>query len=356
MLKCVGESAARHSPAGVEVRPLRTLELINMSLILKEPLRTRAAWRGCELRDDSSWIYELKPSQIESLDAALARTKALGRTFPNMRAEHFPIPTLVPMLEGFAQELETGRGFLLLRGLPVERYSEEDINIVYYGIGLNMGLPVRQNPAGHLLGAVMNVGDLNDKNTRVYETNAYLPYHTDPSDVVGLLCLRKAKSGGLSGLVSAAAVYNEIVEKHPEFLALFYRPFFYAHLGEALPSLSPLFSFNEGKLSCRYLRQYIELGHEVRGLPLSRVEIEALDLLDSITHDENVRLDMMLEPGDLQFANNYAVMHSRTEFQDHDDVALHRKMLRLWLKMPNARRLAPDFPGRNGFGAPEAVT
>ena len=100
-----------------------------------------------------------------------------------MGAEDFPIASLVSKLSHLATELETGRGFFLLRGLPIERYTEAELNIIYYGIGLNLGQPVKQNPKGDLLGLVMNVGDLNDKNTRVYETNAYLPYHTDPSDV-----------------------------------------------------------------------------------------------------------------------------------------------------------------------------
>jgi hypothetical protein len=235
--------------------------------------------------------------------------------------------------------------------LPVGRYSDDEIATVYYGLGLHLGVPVRQNPKGELLGHVMAVGDATLKTTRVYETNLYLPYHSDPSDVVGLLCVRKARSGGLSSLVSVAAVYNEILAHFPEFLGIYYRPMYFAHLCEPQPSLSPIFSHNEGKLSCRYLRQYLELGHEIRNVPLSRVEIEALDVFDSIIQRPDIRLDMMLEPGDLQFANNYAVLHSRTEFQDDPDPALRRRMLRLWLKMPNARRLAPEFPGRNGFPA-----
>ena len=222
-----------------------------------------------------------------------------------------------------------------------------------YGIGLHLGQPVCQNPRGDLLGEVMNVGDIHDKNTRVYETNLYLPYHSDPSDVVGLMCVRKARQGGLSSLVSVAAIYNEILDKHRELLGLYYRPIHFAHLCEPQPSLSPIFSYHQGKLSCRYLRQYIELGADICKLPLSRVEIEALDVFDRVMADPALRLDMMLEPGDLQFANNYAVLHSRTEFEDHEDLALRRKMLRLWLKMPNARQLAPEFPGRNGFPAPE---
>lgn len=324
-----------------------------MSIILKQPLTGPAAWRGSDLAGDNSWIHQLSPETIAALDAALAQVKQRGLSFPQFNREDFALPPQVQQqLLAHADELENGKGFLVLRGLPVERYTDEDINIVYYGLGLHMGQPVRQNPRGDLLGLVMHVGDASQKTTRVYETNLYLPYHSDPSDVVGLLCVRKAKSGGLSSLISVAAIYNEILRTHPEYLGLYYRQWYFEHLCEPQPSLSPIFSFHEGKLSCRYLRQYIELGHEIRKLPLSAVEIEALDLFDQMINDPALKLDMMLEPGDLQFANNYAVLHSRNGFEDHEAQEQRRKMLRLWLKMPNARQLAPEFPGRNGF--PEA--
>lgn len=321
-----------------------------MSLVMKNKITGPVAWKGSELTGDA-WIHVLSERDIATLDQALNEVKKRGLSFPKFQKEDFPIGDLSQKIDQFSEELENGKGFVLIRGLPVSRYSDEDINIIYYGVGLHMGVPVTQNPKGDLLGQVTNVGDLNNKSTRVYETNAYLPYHTDLSDVVGLLSIRKAKTGGLSSLVSAATIYNEILENHPEYLGLFYRPVYFDHLGEELPSLSPIFSFNDGKMSCRYLRQYIELGQEIRELPLSRVEIEALDLFDSIIHDERIRLDMMLEPGDMQFANNYAVLHSRTQFEDYDDLGRRRKLLRLWLKMPNARKLAPDFPGRNGIPA-----
>lgn len=326
-----------------------------MSLILKHAITGPAAWTRADMQDDPSWLEVLSPAAVASLDAALATVKARGKAFPHFTAEDFPIsPGLTALLARHADELENGRGFTVLRGLPVERYADDEIDTVYYGIGLHLGVPVRQNPRGDLLGLVMNVGDVTKKTTRVYETNLYLPYHSDPSDVVGLLCLRKAREGGLSSLVSVAAIYNEILARHPEYLGLYYRPLHFAHLCEPEPSLSPIFSWHQGKLSCRYLRQYIELGHEIRQLPLSRVEVEALDLFDQVMHEDRMRVDMLLEPGDLQFANNYAVLHSRNAFVDPDDPAQHRKLLRLWLKMPQARVLAPEFPGRNGFPAPVA--
>jgi hypothetical protein len=322
-----------------------------MAVILKSPITGPAAWRGADVGTASAWTHHLTPTQIALMDQALDTLATSGHRYPSFSKEHFPIEPLGPLLAQWAETLENGRGFHVVRGLPVERYTEEQIKCVTYGIGLHLGQPVSQNPRGDLLGEVMNVGDLNDKHTRVYQTNLYLPYHSDPSDVVGLMCVHKAKAGGLSSLVSVASIYNRMLAEAPEYLGLFYRSWYYAHMGEPLPSLTPLLSYFQGKLSCRYLRQYIELGHEIRGLPLSPVELAALDAFDAFMMDPSMRVDMMLEPGDLQFANNYMVLHSRNAFVDDEDPAQRRKMLRLWLKMPNARALAPEFPGRNGFPA-----
>jgi len=326
-----------------------------VSLILKEKLTGPSAWRGEDLRNDDSWLIHLSSDMINIIDAGLAEVKARGLSFPNFTKDDFPIHAISKALDKYAEEMENGKGFLLLRGLPIAGYDSDDLDIINYGIGLHLGTPVCQNLKGDLLGKVMNVGDITKKETRVYETNLYLPYHTDVSDVFGLMCVRQGKSGGLSSLVSSGAVYNEILENYPEYLGVFYRPMYYAHLGRDASIKSPIFSYHDGKLSARYLRQYIELGAELEGRPLSRVEMEALDVFDEIIHKEEIRLDMMLEPGDLLLANNYAVMHSRTSFEDFDELEKRRKLIRLWVKMPNARTLAPDFPGQNGFPPPEAT-
>ena len=320
-----------------------------MALIQTTELTGASVWDSAGIQADDSWVQHLCADDIAEIDDALRHQQATGKRYPAFGRDDFPLPTLCQRLDHVSHALEHGRGFVLLRGLPVERYSDDEINSIYFGLGLNLGQPVGQNPQGDLIGQVMNVGDPNDKNTRVYQTNRYLPYHTDPSDVVGLLCIRKAKTGGLSSLVSVHAVYNELLRSHPEYLGLFYKQWYYAHLGEDLPSPTALFALHEGKLNFRYLRQYIELGHELRNQPLSRVEIAALDALDSIIQRPELRVDMMLEPGDIQLANNHLVLHSRSHFEDHDDLSRRRKLLRLWLKMPNARKPPPEFPGRNGF-------
>jgi len=323
-----------------------------MNIILKRPFEDSSAWNAETFKHDESWIYHLTSSDLADLQEAMLMAKSTGKTINQLTAKDFPLSNFIKAVADFKNELEDGRGFLLLRGLPIENYDDQEINIIYYGIGLHLGQPVTQNGNGDLLGQVMNIGDIKDKNTRVYQTNLYLPYHTDPSDVVGLLCVRQAKEGGLSSLVSVPSVYNILLKEFPEYLGLFYKQWYYAHLGEDLPSPTSLFAMHQGKLNFRYLRQYIELGHEIRKAPLSDVETEALDILDSIIMRSDLRIDMMLEPGDIQLANNHLVLHSRTSFVDHDDINERRKLLRLWLKMSNARVPPASFPGRNGFGFP----
>ncbi|MEL7465614.1 MAG: TauD/TfdA family dioxygenase [Pseudomonadota bacterium] len=323
-----------------------------MGSILTKRIDGGAAWLGTDFETDDSWIVHLTEADAEAIDAALRAIRDRGLAPPRFSAAEFPIGPLSARLAALADELENGRGFFVLRGLPVGRYSEEEIDAIYFGLGLHLGTPVGQNPEGDLIGRVMAVGDPAKKETRVFQTSLYLPYHTDPSDVVGLLCHRKAKRGGLSSLVSAASIHNALLERHPEHLGLFYRAYPYAHMSLQGPLRTPLFHWHEGKLTCRYLRQYIELGAEQMGQPLSAVEIEAFDLFDAIMAEPERRLDMMLEPGDMQFANNYMVLHSRTSFEDHEAPEMRRRLLRLWLKMPNARAQGSEFPGRNGFPIP----
>jgi len=320
-----------------------------MNKILKSQLSGPSVWNVNTFKNDDNWIYNFSDEELSEIDTALKDLRAVNLAFPNFSKTDFHLPKLETRLNEISNELENGRGFVVLRGLPVHRYNDDEVNTIYYGLGLNLGQPVSQNFNGDMIGIVMNVGNLEDKNTRVYQTNLYLPYHTDPSDVVGLLCVRKAKNGGLSSLVSVPAVYNILLSEFPEYVGLFYKQWYYAHLGEDLPSPTSLFAIHDGKLNFRYLRQYIELGHDLREHPLSPVEIEALDILDSIIVRSELRIDMMLQPGDMQFANNHLILHSRTSFEDSPNVDERRKLLRLWLKMDNARSQPFEFPGRNGF-------
>lgn len=184
-----------------------------MNVVLKQPFEDSSAWNAKTFANDDSWIYYLTPHDLDELNRAMLTAKSTGKTINQLTSTDFPLSNFVKAFTDFKNELEDGRGFVLLRGLPIENYDDEEINSIYYGIGLHLGQPVTQNGNGDLLGQVMNTGDINDKNTRVYQTNLYLPYRTDPSDVVGLLCVRQAKEGGLSSLVSVPSVYNILLKE-----------------------------------------------------------------------------------------------------------------------------------------------
>lgn len=324
-----------------------------MKTILTSPIEEKCAWFGNDIINNNDWIIRLNDYLLSVLDAAHQHITNLGKKAPHFNKDdiHIKDEKFLNFIDKISDQLENGYGFIVIKGLDVKRFNEEELIDIYYILGLYLGMPVTQNIQQQLLGYVENVGDVKNKQTRVYRTNANLPYHSDMSDVVGLLSIRKAKEGGESSLVSFATVYNTILKEYPEYLAYYYHPAYYNHLGEYEPSLSPIFSYWEGKLACRYLRQYIEVGHERKNIPLSRVQKDALNIFDEISHRNELRINMILEPGDIQLCNNYIVMHSRTSFVDYDEIDKNRKLVRLWLKMPNARQLAPDFPGRNGFSS-----
>lgn len=322
-----------------------------MDTMLTTPITDKCAWKGKDIADKNDWIVRLDQHLISVLDSALKSIQAKNLQAPNFEKSDVPIDdaAFLTLVEEVSEELENGYGFVVIKGLDVSVYNEQDLTDIYYILGLYLGTPVIQNKERQLLGYVENVGDANDKQTRVYQTNENLPFHADLSDVVGLLSIRKAMEGGESSLVSFSAVYNTILEEYPEYLAYYYHPAYLNHLGKDGPALTPMFSYWDGKLACRYLRKYIETGHEIMNIPMSRVQIDALDIFDEISHRPEYRLDMMLEPGDIQLCNNYVVMHSRQSFEDYPEKDRRRKLVRLWLKVPNARTLAPDFPGKNGY-------
>ncbi|WP_019673768.1 TauD/TfdA family dioxygenase [Psychrobacter lutiphocae] len=322
-----------------------------MDTILTQPITEKCAWLGQQIAKKDDWIIRLDPHLISVLDGALKAIQEKDLHAPNFEKSDTPIDDLafLKMINDVSEELENGYGFIVIKGLDPSVYTEQDLTDIFYILGLYLGMPVVQNKEGQRLGMVENVGDLNNKQTRVYQTNENLPFHADLSDVVGLLCIRKAMSGGESSLVSFASVYNTILQEYPEYLAYYYHPAYLNHLGKEGPALTPMFSYWNGKLACRYLRKYIETGHEIMNVPMSRVQIDALDIFDEISQRPEYRLDMMLEPGDIQLCNNYVIMHSRQSFEDYSEKEKRRKLVRLWLKVPNARELAPDFPGKNGY-------
>ena len=328
-----------------------------MSSIWMKRITGPKAWRGEALAHDPSWLVTLTAAEIADIDRAVATAKASGRAMADVGREEFPLSTLRPRLEQTLAELTDGRGFVVLRGLPVERYSDDDVGLIFWGLGRYLGSPLHQNPQGDLLGHVYDHGrTYGNIDVRGYETSAYLPYHTDAGDMVGLLCLRRSLEGGLSSIVSSVTVHNEILKAHPEHLGLLYNGFYYIRREAALtdnpvtPHRLPVLGARDGLVSVRLVRNQIRAAGTKTGVPLEPIEMAALDLFDELAYDPDIHLDMDLQQGDIQFCNNYVILHSRTAFEDHPEIERRRHMVRLWLTMDRRRPLADGFPPHNGYG------
>src|SRR5579872_7282501 len=279
---------------------------MNEQLLLPPEQRNSFAWYGPDmLRRKDEWITILSPDEISELETAGKYAATTGKKLEEITSEDFPLPTLAPKLLKMREELTTGRGFSLLRGFPAEKYSEPEASIIFYGLGTHLGSPRTQNAQGNLLGHVRDMGMSSaDPNVRVYQTSERQTFHTDSVDVVGLMCLKTAKSGGLFMLVSSTTIYNEMQKQRPDLLRLLLDPIATDRRGEIPPGmlpyfLIPVFNYYQGYLTAIYQRQYIDSAQRFPDAPrLTEKHIEALDLFDSLANSPRLNLPMELQPGD----------------------------------------------------------
>lgn len=327
--------------------------------------RNRQSWRGPELKGRSDWIHEFTPSEISEIDSAVERVSRAGLEILDIKLADFPLPTIRPVLLRSREETLHGRGFHLFRGVPVTRYSVRQSAIAFWGLGLHLGEPLSQNGKGHVLGHVANLGlDYADPETRGYQTKARLPYHTDAGDVVALLCLRTSRTGGLSSIVSSTTIWNELIARRPDYASILMEPLFYTRWGEIPEGKKPyepipVFSPGESRMIATYVRSAIEKAQALTGVPtLTEQQFQAMDFLDSLAADPDLHLDMELRPGDLQLANNYSVLHSRTAYEDWPEADKRRHLLRLWLACDDGPALPPFMYERYGTtptGRPDGI-
>ena len=308
--------------------------------VARDPIVGPAAWRGAEMARRSDWIVKLGEPQIEEIDRARATARATGRPLAALRREDFPLPSQGPVLAGWARELLDGRGFLLVRGLPVERWGDDDSALVFWCLGLHLGYPGAQNPQGDLLGHVVDSGEeAANPNVRRYRTSGDIAFHCDLADAVGLLCLRAARRGGASRITSSVSVYNELLRRRPDLAPRLYEPFLLDVRDEAkegrLPYIPvPPCRFARGRLRTFYHSDYFRSVQRHASAPrLTEAEHTLLDLYEAIADSPELRLDMRFEPGDMQLLSNHLVLHARTAYEDAPDPARKRHLLRLWLSL-----------------------
>lgn len=329
-----------------------------------EPIRDASAWDASTYKNDG-WIRCLTDVHLGEIDKAINDLVRQGRTLDTVTQRDFKANSLSVFLKDFVDNDVAQRGFGMLRGFPVASYNTEQVEMFFWGLGTLMGTGVSQNAAGHRLGHVRDQGlDYDALNVRGYQTRAHLPFHCDPSDVVGLLCFNKAVEGGMSSVVSGITMYNQILRERPQYLDLLHRGFLYDRRGEettyqgALSDYVPVYGCFDGDLSIRYVRKSMETAQQKLGVDFTDEELEVLDYLEELSRRDDLVYSMMLEPGDMQFCNNYLVLHSRTEYKDHEITEKKRHMLRLWLQIPGIRKLAPEFieyDERSGWSRREGI-
>jgi Taurine catabolism dioxygenase TauD, TfdA family len=322
---------------------------------LPPEVEDRSAWYGPDLANRNDWIERLSEIEIAEVEQALNQLDAKRIDFASITPGDVPLPTFGPRLQRILDDVLNGRGFVLIKSLPIDRWTKREAAIAFLAIGVHLGKLRMQNAQGHLLGHVRDLGrSSDDPNTRIYQTRERQTHHTDSCDVVGLLCLQAAKSGGLSNLVSSTTIFNEMRRRRPDLLRVLLDPIETDRRGEVPEGCKsyftiPVFNYHDRLVSAIYQRQYIESARRFPGVPpLTPLQTEALDLLDELANDPKLNLMMELEPGDIQLVHNHTILHDRTAFEDYPEPERKRHLLRLWLAPPEARSLPEVYAERFG--------
>ncbi|HEX3885723.1 MAG TPA: TauD/TfdA family dioxygenase [Stellaceae bacterium] len=311
------------------------------------------AWLGKRL-DREALYWDFSRAQLRAIDELMGPILGSDRPPHLIAKRDFSHPDLDGALTEVLHRIKTGPGLLIMRGFPVDKYTPDEMRAVYFGIGSHFGHAVSQSADGDYLGHVTNV----EKASRGYTTARELNLHTDSAEIVGLLCVRDAKSGGMSIYSSSLKIREIIAREHPEYLPVLERGFHCDRRGEEAPDDDPVtpyrvpvYSAMGGMLSCRYVRGVIDRGAQTLGQKLSPLEEAALASFEEVAMRDDVRFEVRLNPGEASFINNYEILHARTAFTDWDEPARKRLLYRLWLEGDPSRPMVKEvhlYQNRSG--------
>jgi hypothetical protein len=321
-----------------------------------EPVADPAGWSPESLKDVSRWSYKFTERDADELADGIAAVRRSGVAVVDVSRESFPLTRFGDVLLDVRRELLDGLGIVMMQNFPLDRFDREETAIAYIGLGSWLGHTMSQNKLGHILGHVKDLGgDYNDPHTRGYMTHAEMRFHTDACDYVGLLCLQTSKSGGASRIASSVTVYNRMLERRPDLVKVLTEDFYRSQSGEVSPGdlpyfKQPIFSFTEGYFSATGVGAVIDKAQKLPGVPkFTPAQQEAVEVYRQ-TVDE-CALDIDFQRGDIQFLNNFVMLHTRREYEDWPEPARKRHLLRLWLRDPNGRPIPREQrEGRAGRG------
>lgn len=320
------------------------------------------AWRAGDFAGPADFSVDLDDADRAEIVAGLTAWDRAGRARApaELTREDMPMPGLAAKLADAAREVRSGRGFVVLRGLPHDEVDLEQFTAAVVSIGLHFGSPLSQNASGERVTYVEDA-TANDPTPRMYRSNLELRPHTDPTAMISLASWNRSQSGGASVVASAVTVHDEIRRRAPHLLEPLYRGYHYHRLGEESEGEAPVtewrmpvFTNVDGDLSARYLRTGIVAGERALGRELGPQDIEALNLFDEISTSPENRLAFFLERGEMIVINNYTVMHARTRFVNFPEPERHRKLVRLWLDAPGFRKVPKEIQLFRENGVPRA--
>ncbi len=309
-----------------------------MTTVRAEPFDHPAAWTAADFSGKDDIAIDLRPRHLDAIEAAVADLHQRGLVaFENIGRDDFPLESITDDIAGWRHEVEHGRGLVLLRGFPVDRWSQQDIELAWFGLGTHFGRAVSQSVMGDLLGHVINVGG-DDNRHRAYRNARELRMHTDRCDVVGMFCVQRAKAGGESRYASALAVHDHIRETKPELLESLWQGFHLHRFGEQPPGEPPytpvripVFSEKDSVTTVVLIGGYADMAAKEFGAPFSARDEEALHTFEAMANDPKFQFGFYFDPGEALLFNNCAVLHSRSAFEDHEEEHLKRHLMRLWL-------------------------
>ena len=309
-----------------------------------KPVIDPAGWDGAEIAAGENWVYRFAEHEIAEIMDAAAKLESSGKDLVATGRDDFPLPRTAATFADIYEELKNGKGFIQMRGLPVTEISRARAAAVIWGIGSYFGTAMSQNAEGHVLGHVLDLGkDYNDPMVRGYQTKAAMTFHTDPCDMVALLCLNTAKSGGASRVASSVTLYNEMLRRNPDFADDLCKDFFWSLHGEVSPGQDPwykmpVFTFEDGYFSARGASTHARKAQDLPGAEKwSDLRNDAVAMFQQLTQE--LAADLPFEQGDLQILNSHVTLHSRRPYEDWDEMERKRHLFRLWIRNDDLRPL-----------------
>ncbi|MGE0718682.1 MAG: TauD/TfdA family dioxygenase [Alphaproteobacteria bacterium] len=300
-----------------------------------------SAWRSADFRSPDDYAIDLGPRHVRALTDALARVRRAGIATEEIDRAAFDLSPIADDVARWFEIVQEGRGFLMLRGFPIEGFAIEDVGAMYYGLGSHFGDAVSQSVLGDRLGYVIDMSR-EKADARSYQNREPMLLHSDFTDILAMLSIRTAQAGGLSRYCSTVAIHNEIAAVRPDLLELLYRGYPLYLMGEhregespITPFRVPVFSLCRDRLSSLFVYGLVKKAVAYGAPALTARDEEALDLFVATAHRPDVMLEFMMQPGEAVLANNLLTLHSRTAIENDDGP--RRLLMRLWLKVPDGR-------------------